>query len=358
MKINFSQLEIRERLFLVAGSLGTIMGIIGGFINLYLDFPIIHTILIFFMSVFSVYCIISAVKKNQYALYSELVLAALCIALYPSVWISSGGSNGPVGFLYIFNFMLIGVLLNGSKAVRAFILSFMSMVALILNEHLNPASIHPYSGPQARFLDYSVFAVIVSIFAFYLAYKMMEEYSLKIKALHNTQAKLEFLSNTDTLSGISNRRYIMNSIENCLDQKETTTLIMFDIDNFKSINDTYGHTVGDTVIRQVANTLSENIRSSDFVGRIGGEEFMVVLKNASKDKGPLIADSLREKISNLKWAEIEYPVTVSIGVYHSLETDSLNSALEKVDRCLYKAKESGKNKVITFDHHYFEEELV
>ena len=121
------------------------------------------------------------------------------------------------------------------------------------------------------------------------------------------------------------------------------TVIMFDIDDFKIINDTYGHSIGDEVILGVSELLTLNTRENDIVGRIGGEEFLIVLSNANYGLALIIAEKLRLLISEKKWSKENLSVTVSGGVYTKEDTDTVEKTLEKVDVYLYKSKREGKN---------------
>ena len=125
------------------------------------------------------------------------------------------------------------------------------------------------------------------------------------------------------------------------------SLIFMDIDNFKSVNDTYGHSAGDEVLRKVAELLTSSVRGSDMVARWGGEEFAVLLRSASISIAESEAENLRAKIEQLTFTA--YPdlhVTASFGVVSSEKSHDAKELYELADEALYKAKESGRNRVI------------
>lgn len=168
------------------------------------------------------------------------------------------------------------------------------------------------------------------------------------------QQALSLQATTDYLTGIFNRNATIESLEHHLNESRKQVfgigLIMADIDRFKSINDTYGHLVGDAIIQFVSTVLSENLRKEDHLGRYGGEEFIMILK--SKDSTTLteIAERMR-KIIEENPVVIEgqsISVTVSFGVVfkksHQLEL-SVEQLIDEVDMMLYRSKTSGRNKV-------------
>ncbi|SFA53212.1 two-component system, cell cycle response regulator [Parageobacillus thermantarcticus] len=157
---------------------------------------------------------------------------------------------------------------------------------------------------------------------------------------------------TDPLTGIYNRRYLELYMEKMIplsqEQKQVMTLIMFDIDHFKKINDTYGHHAGDAVLKKIVRVIKGAIRDSDVFVRIGGEEFIILLPNCSLEHGIKFAERIRTTVENTKfiYKGIRIFVTISIGVTEYIEGQDLKKFLEKADQALYKAKATGRNKVV------------
>jgi diguanylate cyclase (GGDEF)-like protein len=124
-------------------------------------------------------------------------------------------------------------------------------------------------------------------------------------------------------------------------------VVLGDVDHFKSINDTYGHPVGDEVLREIARKLLGSVRSYDFVGRYGGEEFLVVLNNCSATRAMSRAEQIRNAICSapIATAKGPLPITISLGVFASLgeEVVSADDVLCEADRALYEAKAAGRN---------------
>lgn len=179
------------------------------------------------------------------------------------------------------------------------------------------------------------------------------EFASSKRALERANEQLAKLSMTDRLTGLLNR----GTWENLVDAEyerfrrygQATSLVMFDIDHFKPVNDTYGHLAGDEVIRHTADVTRNNIRQSDSAGRYGGEEFGIILPETDAESARVICERIREAIENSTVSttagDIRY--TVSMGIAQLTETpENYMQWMQKADEALYKAKESGRNKVV------------
>ncbi len=176
--------------------------------------------------------------------------------------------------------------------------------------------------------------------------------------ISNLQQNLEAIraeSLTDPLTGLGNRKYFDRSIDsavkNALAGGEPLSLLMFDIDHFKSFNDSYGHLTGDQVLRLVGMSLKQNIKGQDITARYGGEEFAVVLPNTALRQALTVADHIRravmsKELKKKSTGEILGRVTISVGVSILRPGDDTDSLIERADACLYAAKRNGRNRVI------------
>ncbi len=180
----------------------------------------------------------------------------------------------------------------------------------------------------------------------------LEEYHKEISQLRKALKVARKEANIDFLTGIPNRRRFIRALEDFLkDYKEKNypfSFVMLDIDNFKSINDTYGHLIGDEVLKEIATVLKFYLRANTIVGRLGGEEFGIILPGISKDDAKNIAERLRKIIENRKIHinDETIKITASFGVTQAKKDDTVESLIERADKALYEAKKTGKNKVV------------
>lgn len=154
------------------------------------------------------------------------------------------------------------------------------------------------------------------------------------------------MATTDSLTGIGNRRLfeeIFDAYQKSLGSDEFSLfLLLFDIDNFKSINDTFGHNVGDSVLRELTDVVGHSIRKSDTFVRWGGEEFAILQRYSDPTAVMKVAEQIRKKIDGHSFETIVH-VTASFGLTQVVPGESLQSAFERADKALYRAKHEGKN---------------
>ena len=160
--------------------------------------------------------------------------------------------------------------------------------------------------------------------------------------------RIEELSVTDKLTGLYNRlkldEVLTMRIEEFKRYKTEFSILLLDIDDFKKINDTYGHDVGDYVLKTVAKTLKENTRTTDVVGRWGGEEFIIVCENTNLDGSKTLAEHLRDIVYKTNFEKVGN-ITISLGIAEFKENDTISSVFKRADNRLYIAKTTGKNRV-------------
>jgi|GEM_PF-5814217 len=179
-------------------------------------------------------------------------------------------------------------------------------------------------------------------------------HELEIKIINNKKLlkKTTILADTDELTGLSNRRHFYliakQEIERSNRYHNPLSLLMIDIDDFKGVNDTYGHDVGDEIIIEVGHTLAKNTRESDVVARWGGDEFIVLLLETGKLEATKIAQKLNKIIAQKSFKH-HIQLTVSIGISERIFAESYDSWFKKADNAILKAKEFGKNTVIFCD---------
>jgi len=170
--------------------------------------------------------------------------------------------------------------------------------------------------------------------------------------LEQANKELATLSQTDGLTKLFNRSHW----ENCLQaeykrwtrSQHSSSLVMLDIDHFKNVNDSYGHMVGDAVIRHLSSVIREHVRETDISGRYGGEEFVILLADTSLKGAYVFAERLRKEIEQavIKYNDIELHYTISLGVAEvEASIKNYKKWIECTDSALYRSKESGRNKV-------------
>jgi diguanylate cyclase (GGDEF)-like protein/PAS domain S-box-containing protein len=169
--------------------------------------------------------------------------------------------------------------------------------------------------------------------------------------------ELKMQARTDELTGLSNRRYFVEAVEHELIRSKRYSkecaFLMLDIDNFKKVNDNFGHAIGDIAIRKIAEVFIETVRKIDILGRIGGEEFGILLVETDFENAIKVAERIRINVENIKLFDDKghhVKLSISIGIAkYTIERDSFEELMITSDKALYKAKNEGRNRVVTLE---------
>jgi len=212
---------------------------------------------------------------------------------------------------------------------------------------MNTEPLYGYGNDTVEKIVYMVnyFVTIVAIIGFFST--LLNQIKTLEAVRERQNRKLERLSRTDSLTGMVNRRSIQDKYRQAVNLGESYSVIMGDIDNFKKINDSYGHETGDTVLKSVAAAFKNNVRENDSVCRWGGEEILVFLPKCEKEGASAIAQRILEQIRRITIEQSGEMVTITMGVAFSGEAVSFDDIVRKADERLYMGKRNGKNQVVS-----------
>jgi diguanylate cyclase (GGDEF)-like protein len=306
---------------------------------------------------FSFY-VVFALRNTLHTFFKSLFLVA---AFYIA------GLSGLLQFSLLGN----GILLFSIATILSFVLLslrcfkvivFLTVAAILLVGVFYPdgiiqANIDPIAylkSPKAWLLKAFAYAMLLIStlsgvgIVFYTLEAIIDKERNQRDELRQLNERLEHLSITDKLTQTFNRIGIDNSINNELNRLkrygQNFGIILLDVDYFKKVNDTFGHDVGDFVLKGIAEVLKKNTRATDIVGRWGGEEFLIICPETNEDNISKLAELLRTHIEQHDFNPVD-KVTCSFGTTIANKDDDINSLLKKADSALYEAKESGRNKV-------------
>ena len=191
--------------------------------------------------------------------------------------------------------------------------------------------------PTMQFIIVLVTLLLNNVFAYVFATRMNEH-----------REHLSYLAERDPLTGIGNRRALIARLEDVLTRQHTkivtASLVVLDMDHFKDVNDTYGHTVGDKILVRLTDLVTSQIRVTDDLYRYGGEEFVVVAMGAPREAAQKLAEQLRVAVESSDLLP-ERPVTISLGVAELKQEESYEDWLNRADAAMYEAKRAGRNRV-------------
>ncbi len=252
---------------------------------------------------------------------------------------------GGIGLWFPFFFIMAYAMLPRQRAISVtlsiYVLLLLPGVYLFLRDGPEPWT----SGPVYEYLETLYIATGLYLPLLYAIAVLRESYQL----VSTRATLLERDAGIDALTAIPNRRALTRALERALalthrHPPRPLSLILFDLDRFKSINDTYGHPFGDSVLITVTRVVHEQLRASDVFGRWGGEEFMIVAPETDLEAASQMAERLRAALAAQPILRGE-PVTASFGIACNLSGEPLAALFARADAALYKAKDAGRNRV-------------
>ncbi|MBB6099727.1 diguanylate cyclase [Deinobacterium chartae] len=260
------------------------------------------------------------------------LLAALPVLTYRLIL---GGNGVIVAVLSIASVIVMAALLRHARRRRGQ-LPWWS-VAIIFSVHNLGLLLVPH-GPELLLRSYlpinltNALSLVVVLHMLYTFQRMRE-----LTQMYREQAA------TDALTGLGNRRQLQHDQPHF---KAHDHLLALDIDHFKRINDTFGHGVGDEVLSTLAHLMRASLHPADRAYRVGGEEFLVLLRNTNAAQAEKVAERLRRAVEAHTFINIPFPVTVSLGLLQDVHRFEASRQLELVDQALYAAKRSGRNRLV------------
>jgi diguanylate cyclase (GGDEF)-like protein len=276
----------------------------------------------------------------------------LCALFFNFTWLSYnlGGIGAPTAS-WLITAPLVAMFLGGvASALSWLALSCVAAIAI----YLLPASGHPLPHHPVSDMALLYLACHLGLFVVVLVFALLFELTKTqgFVKLEQALGTINELAIRDELTGVHNRRYLLSLIEKEKERSDRNgrafCLCLLDIDFFKRINDTWGHSAGDTVLRAFAGTVQGQVRGSDSFGRYGGEEFLLMLPETPAADALVLAERVRAAIEKMRCVEggSEIALTVSIGVAEYRMGEAIGLAVARADEALYLAKSSGRNRVV------------
>ena len=253
----------------------------------------------------------------------------------------SGGINSPLAF-FLPLFPIMAALIGGrlESLIIGIILIISTVLASIFGDAIMDLNDHLYSDEKT--LSRSFWLIATIIFSMFFGRFFLQKYTELTDQLKDENLQ-------DPLTSLLNRRGLSFYFDKELNKANINsplTLMLVDIDYFKSINDVYGHDVGDLCLIEVAKALKEELRKNDIIARFGGEEFIIILPNTALTKAITIAEALRSKVSQGTYSEFKLPLTVTFGITQSeAKNETTLKMIKRADKALYKGKDKGRNRV-------------
>jgi len=307
----------------------------------------------------------------------ELILISLSVTfalgIFPFIFLRIfakewGHAVFNIALFVVFVFNALYVYKTRKEYIARMIFALTLVIGLLIGFNLNGRDELMWSYPALVALFFAVRAKVAAIFCLiciswgaYILYPLMELFEFETylftvsftcmavfifaNITQQQHEALTQLSRRDPLTNLRNRRAFEERLDEAIGSvrdSQHTSLILFDIDHFKSLNDEYGHSVGDDVLCKLGRLVSKRLRKVDKIYRIGGEEFAIVLSSTNSEKAKRVADDIRTLIEQAKIVDTRQ-LTISLGVAEYYQNESRDSWFKRCDEALYLAKDSGRN---------------
>ncbi len=302
--------------------------------------------------------------RRRFAFFRNSQLLLIFLLPFLLMWSLGGFANGSAVMIWALFTPLAAVYFADMTVARRWLLAYLAMV--VISVVLDPY-LQAWAAPMAPLANTLFFAlnlglgsagIFLALFYFVRESEAMrrdlettnEELAEAYTELKRSAARIRELMMRDPLTGVFNRRALSERLEEELERArrhdQPLALLMLDIDHFKTINDRFGHQMGDRVLVELGRCLRRQVRRIDFVARYGGEEFVILLPQTDLGGACRFAERLRRDIGALTVEGLAEPLSVSIGVTARQARDTADDLLKRADDALYAAKRAGRNRVI------------
>ncbi|MEJ2441196.1 MAG: GGDEF domain-containing protein [Gammaproteobacteria bacterium] len=284
-------------------------------------------------------------KRFGFFCFSQQLLILLLPFLL--MWRLGGFANGSVVMIWGFFAPLAALFFIDLKAAARWMLAYIILLSFsaIFDHHFAtlarpmPATLNTVYFVMNTGCGFTLIALAL--------YYFVKDRERAYEQLRQNEIHIRELMLTDPLTGVPNRRHLDNRLAMELSRQtrygQPLAIIMTDIDLFKRVNDSYGHAMGDKVLRDFAACLQENIRESDFLARFGGEEFVLLLPNSTEKEAQTMAERMRSAVKALHFEIPSLHITSSFGVTLTRQGEDMSAVLDRVDKAMYMSKTRGRD---------------
>lgn len=300
-------------------------------------------------------------RRRDFIRPAWISLLVLSLVFYPTLWLYNYGVEGSMYLMGLSVMVAATSMFWGWRRNVVLGITVTMTVALFFFDYQLPGAFGRYETRGSQYIDVFLTVVLVSVGVVTGFLVMQSGYNRERKKnqiyaalieetnreLQKALAQNRALAHTDSLTGLPNRRHLEALARDRLREagryERPLSLVLLDIDHFKSVNDSQGHAVGDAILREMGHLLRDGLRDTDTCARWGGEEFAVLCPETTLEGASVVAERLRRAVEAFEFA---HQVTVSLGVASHRRGDSFESLFALADEALYAAKRAGRNRVV------------
>lgn len=332
--------KMKNSIFLTILRISTAAFLMGAFVNLLNNRPFINIVYPMIAAVF-IFILDYLYRSCNKNLVRLVFLLFLCVGYLPIAWLTSPGSYSAMSFYAVLLLFICYIVIQKTWEYLFPILFTITTILLLHMELLRPDQYTFYTDPQHRAFDLSLNFLLVSITLFALIFILNNSFS-------DEHARVYRFSITDPLTNLYNRRYLHHFLtrimENNMISPISYSLLLMDLDNFKQVNDLYGHPEGDFVLKEFARVLETASRKNDIVIRFGGDEFLLLLMDTNEEGITLVENRIKDLFHPICLKYPTIPLSVSFGKA-TCSSETADEVIKLADDVLYNNKDASKKRV-------------
>jgi len=290
------------------------------------------------------------IKTNRRALITQISLIVINFFFFPAIFLTTGGVAGGIISYFILGVIFSYLMFSGALCFIVTTVEIIFYSFIIYATYKWDFITVDVDSNSYTYLLTSTTVVVASLATGLVVRVLITQYRKEKRKIDNAVLELEELSTKDPLTGVFNRRYMLGflqaNINRAYNYGAQLSVVIFDIDRFKSLNDEYGHLVGDEILLNLCQTIGTQIRTNDILSRYGGEEFVAVFPNTSAEIAYKRAEEIRKKVEKSVLSEsVERTITISGGVAQYSKGMTIEELIDAADKNLYAAKTAGRNRI-------------
>ena len=344
-RINEDELnaKLQKRLLWVLVLTGCIANLVGFLSNVVLFGMSLPTVVCGVCEIIMVICGMSGIGLGRQKSAAAFMVSMLAFIEFPFLFYVYGAN---MGVYLVLGIVALSVYFPRPYHVPAIIVAVSVDVTVIILSHFYPSTIEEVNGDSqlaTMLCSYIIVAIAVAI----ILRNLIGQYMLQRKYILMVSQKLEYTAHRDALTGVYNRGYLIDTLNQWMNMENKHFLaVLIDIDNFKNVNDTYGHVYGDEVLIELARLMKQEIHGKGIAARYGGEEFMILFEEPDRQQALEILERIKKGLGEYSMKTKQITITFSGGMEEYRIEGRIDEIFHNADKKLYQAKSAGKNRVI------------
>ena len=335
--------HLQKKLLWLLVLTGCIANMIGFLSNVILFGMSLPTIVCGICEIVMITCAVAGISFGKQKSATVIMVLMLALIEFPFLFYVYGAT---MGVYLILGIVALAVYFPRPYHIPAIILTAVIDIIVIILNYVHPSGLEELtreSGLETMLCSYLIVATATAVILCIL----LHQYARQRRQLLAISQQLEYAAHRDSLTGVYNRRYLINVLKQWMNTEHKHFLaVLIDVDDFKNINDTYGHVYGDEVLAELTRLMQQEIGEKGIVARYGGEEFMLLFEEPDRDAVREILEKIRSGLGEYSMRTKQIVITFSGGVEEYQTDAKLDELFRGADKKLYQAKNSGKNQVI------------